>query len=146
MVSDVFKILASRHGGVSGNTSTIFDLTASSTSTLVLTIPNGYVYYLLSYGGNVQTPGVTIQMLDRASMEIEGFQNFPDSFVRFELVPFIQENFRDRVQAYFNNTSASTNTITFFIEGVLIPERNYLAFEDELYQYASLGVSGRKCI
>lgn len=146
MVSDVFKILASKYEGTTGNTSTIFDLTAGSSSTLILTIPNGYVYYLLAYGGNVQSPGVTIEMRDRDLRALETYSNFPDSFVRFEYVPIIQQFFKDRVQVAFTNTSASTNTITFFVEGILIPERLYLQFEDELYQFASLGSSGRRCI
>lgn len=145
MVSDVFKILASKYNGVSGNTSTIFDITAGSTSTLILTIPRGYVYYLIAYGGNTQTPSVAVQMLDRDNRDIESFQNFPDSFVRFELVPVIQSFFKDRVKASFVNGSTSTNTITFFIEGILIPERDYRHFEEDLYNYASLGSSGRGC-
>ena len=146
MVSDSVKIIASKFEGASGNTSTIFDLTADTTSTLSLTVPRGYVYYLFSYGGNSQSPGISVTIQDRAGRSLENYNNFPDSFVKFDYVPFIQQYFRDSVKIYFQNTSSTTNTITFFVEGVLIPERHQLHFEDALYRFVSQGLEGRECI
>lgn len=137
MVSEIIKIVASKYKGESANTATIFDLATATTATLQITIPEGWVYYLLAYGGNVQNTDEEISINDKNGNIIEQYSEFPDSFVRFDYPTPLTTAFKGSMSVRFTNSSGATDTITFFVEGLIIPLKNQIAFEEEVLGFPS---------
>ncbi len=145
MSLELTRIIASKYNAEPANISTIFDLSSStSTALLTVTIKNGYVFYLIAYGGNVQNTDINITLYDRANQIIQEYTEFPDSFVRFEYYPHVKEGFKDKILVKFTNNSGSTDTITFFVEGILIPGQYALNFERELKELLIINNLGQK--
>ena len=132
MTLEYTRIIASKYDGQDFQQSQIVDVTGSSNSTITLTIPPGYYFYLTHYGGNVPAANIQITVRNRENQSLISFTQFPDFFQMFEYLTFIKQGFKDNVNAFIENDNNTTKTVTFLIKGLLIPEGKRLDFEKEV--------------
>ena len=137
LMLETTRIIASKYGGKHGGTSTIFDVATNTEATLTFTIPRGYVFYLIEFGGNGQNTDLNVQVRNAQNLVLQEYDEFPDSFIIISYLPFLQEYFKGNINVKFNNTNASTQTVTFILNGILIPENIREDFEKELKQCVS---------
>ena len=135
---EITRILASKYNGEQGGTSVVASIASGSSATLTLTIPNGYRFYLMEYGGNATTESVKVDIRNTNNTGIQTYSEFPDFFNMIQFYPFFQMNFRKSMNVLFTNNGSGTTVVTFLINGILIPEGDYLNFEKELKEFASI--------
>lgn len=136
---EITRLTASKFNGEQAGTSTIFTLSASTTSTLTFTIPDGYVFYLLEFGGNSQSPGLQVQLRNNQSTDLQEYSDFPDSFVIIPYYPFLRDPFETNMNVRFTNNNSASQVVTFMLTGILIPERKKYEFEQAIFNYLGIG-------
>ncbi len=138
MSVEITRILASKNNGEQGATSAIFDVAAGSSASMVLTIQDGYVFFLLEYGGNVTAADVEVDLRNREGLNLISHPEFPDAFVKFEYTPHIKEYFKNQLSLFVQNNGSATITATLFVEGFLIPQALADKFIQEVQDYVNI--------
>lgn len=138
MSMEITRILCSKHDGEQAGVSSIFNISANTTAKLTLSIPVGYVLYLVEFGGISTTSDVDVLVRDRLNNILQEYAELPDVFVMIPYYPFLKDKFKGNVNFLFTNNTSGTSTITFIVNGFLVPEGTYEQFERELVNFSRM--------
>jgi len=128
MAMEITKIAASHFDGDLGATGSIFTVAPGVIAALTVSVPNGFVFFVTEFGGNVTTSDVDVKFRDDGGRVLAQWSEFPDFPHIVENIPFLKRAHKGTISFLFQNSSNDETTVTFVVNGILIPESKEKSF------------------
>jgi len=138
MVEEFIESIIKKHNGEIEIASTNFTVGAGETVSVEHILkPETHFFYILTISGYVTEDGVKVTFFDQDNIPRWTWTEFPDTFVSFEIVPFIEKKYSGTVRFEYTNNSSATSTCSLCVKYLAIPGSNVDEFERDIKELAN---------